>query len=131
MLVLATGLAALVVALIAARALSPSHPAARTVVASVRGSGHAELKISGGRAELVVRGMPRPAGTDIYEVWLVRRSGGAPQPTTALFSVTSAGDGIVAVPGSVHAIRDVLVTEEPAGGTKVPTNPPVIAARIT
>ncbi len=128
----AVGLAALVlaVAVVVDRVLVSSSARVRTVVASVHGAGHAVLRISGDHAELIVHGMPRPPGSDIYEVWIVRRRGTTPQPTNALFSVTSDGNGVVGVPGDVSAIGTVMVTEEPAGGTKVPTHPPVVRVRI-
>ena len=55
----------------------------------------------------------------------------SPSPTMALFSVTAAGDGQVDVPGSLHGVSLVMVTPEPAGGTKVPTHAPVISASLT
>ncbi len=56
--------------------------------------------------------------------------GGSPQPTDALFSVSSSGGATVAVPGGVTGARAVLVTAEPLGGSRAPTSPPVIVARL-
>lgn len=122
--------AAAIIALVLVLTLPSGHQSTRTVVASVRGAGRAELKLGGGRAELVVHGISQLPMGRIYEVWLVRRGVAAPQPTTALFGVTTAGDGVVAVPGNLHSVTAVLVTNEPAGGTKVPTTAPVIDARL-
>lgn len=125
-------LAAVAIGFAGVVALSPRAPATRTIAARVADPhARAELRFQGRHAELLVRGMPQPAAGDVYEVWLVRRRGGAPQPTPALFGVTSRGDGVVAVPGNVPTLRAVLVTEEPAGGTRVPTGPPVIEARLS
>jgi anti-sigma-K factor RskA len=104
--------------------------ATRVVHAEVTGRGSASLRISGGRGELVVRHVAPPPKGKIYEVWLVRGTR-APQPTSALFGVTTDGNGDVGVPGSLHGVTQVLVTPEPAGGSKVPTHAPVIAAKLS
>jgi hypothetical protein len=94
------------------------------VAASIQGA-HASLHEFGDRAELVLSGMPQPRLGRIYEVWLNRRTG-SPQPTDALFGVTSEGDGSVNVPNSLHGVKEVLVTSEPLGGSSHPSGSPVI-----
>src|SRR5262249_8836208 len=89
---------------------------------------HASLRRAGGHSELVVAGMPQPPRGKIYEVWLSR--GTAPQPTDALFGVTSRGGGSVAVPGTLHGVKEVLVTSEPLGGSSHPTSTPVIRVTV-
>jgi hypothetical protein len=89
----------------------------------------ASLSVSDGRAQMSIVGMPQSGAGRVYEVW-TRRSG-SPQPTDALFTVTAGGDATVAVPGSVAGVREVLVTSEPLGGSRVPTRMPVIVARIS
>lgn len=89
----------------------------------------ASLHQSGASAHLVVSGMPQPPKGDIYEVWLARASA-SPQPTTALFGVTNSGDASVNVPGSLHQVREVLVTAEPRGGSPHPTSSPVLRVVI-
>jgi hypothetical protein len=64
----------------------------------------------------------------IYEVWLSR--GTAPEPTDALFGVTTHGSGAVAVPGSLHGVKEVLVTSEPLGGSLHPTSTPLIRVAV-
>jgi Anti-sigma-K factor rskA/Putative zinc-finger len=91
--------------------------------------GHASLSVSGGHAELSVTDMPPPGAGRVYEVW--RERSGTPQPTDALFSVTTAGDATVSVPGGVSGVHEVLVTSEPQGGSRVPTRSPVIVARVS
>jgi hypothetical protein len=102
----------------------------RTINTLVTGRGNASLKISRGHAHLIVRNFPAPPKGKIYEVWLQHGSA-APSPTTALFSVTGSGDGDVDVPGSLKDVSHVLVTPEPAGGSKVPTHTPVISATLS
>jgi anti-sigma-K factor RskA len=127
----AAGLAALVAVLIAVG--SSSH--AKVTVTPGKGLGAAStaqvsLKQSNGRAELVVAHMPPPSLGRIYEVWLVHGSK-PPKPTNALFSVTSGGAGEVDVPNSLHGVKEVLVTSEPAGGSQHPTRKPVITVPLT
>ena len=64
--------------------------------------------------------MPAPPPGRIYEVWLEHGTA-APQPTDALFSVTSPAAGSVGVPGDLHGVSKVLVTDEPLGGSLKPT----------
>lgn len=102
----------------------------RVIRASVIGSpGSARLRVAGGHAELVVNDLPPPPAGRIYEMWLQRP--GHLSPTRALFSVTARGDAEVGVPGSLHGVSAVLVTEEPGGGSPTPTHAPVIVARLT
>jgi hypothetical protein len=112
------------------RLAAPGAQVNRVIHAQVAGRGTAELRLSGDRGELVVHDFALPPAGQIYEVWLLR-AGHPPAPTSALFSVTSRGDGDVAVPGDLSGVAQVLVTPEPAGGTSVPTHDPVISARLT
>lgn len=89
----------------------------------------AELRKVGSQLELVVVDMPSPPPGRIYEVWL-EHGAAAPQPTDALFSVTKSGSGSVGVPGNLHGVSKVLVTDEPLGGSLKPTRNPVILGSI-
>jgi anti-sigma factor RsiW len=93
-------------------------------------TGSARVVVSDGQAQLIVHHLPQPQPGHIYEVWLQRSASGKPQPTSALFGVTSRGDGDVGVPGGAGRVRRVLVTQEPAGGSSVPTSSPVIIATL-
>jgi anti-sigma-K factor RskA len=104
---------------------------ARTIEATVTGSsGTAQLSVSGGRGELVVRGFPQPAAGHIYEVWKLHDGAKVPSPTRALFSVNSSGAADVGVPGDLNGVTKVLVSQEPAGGSLAPTTTPVIVASV-
>jgi hypothetical protein len=108
---------------------STTHLRVRTaqIASNIHGA-RASLRLRGGRAELVVSGMPQPPLGDIYEVWLAR-SPSSLQPTDALFGVTRSGSGSVNVPGDLHGVQQVMVTSEPLGGTSHPTSPPLL--RVT
>jgi anti-sigma factor RsiW len=132
--VLATGLAMGLAALaifggIELGSTGSSQP--RVIQAAVTGvPGSAQLRIAGGRAELIVSRLPPPPAGRIYEVW-VKRGHQSPAPTRALFSVTATGAADVGVPGTLRGVNTIMVTQEPAGGSLVPTHPPVIVARLT
>jgi anti-sigma-K factor RskA len=102
----------------------------KLIDAGVRGStGTAELRITGGHADLIVHHLPAPRSGRIYEVWLERLNS-APAPTSALFSVTAGGAAVVGVPGDLRGVTHILVTQEPAGGSREPTSPAVIVADL-
>jgi Anti-sigma-K factor rskA len=101
------------------------------IQASVVGSpGRAQLRVTGGQAKLVVSHLPAPPAGLIYEVWL-QRGNGAPSPTSALFRGTSDGAGDIDVPGDLHGVSRVTVTQEPSDGSRIPTHAPVIIARLS
>ena len=128
--VLAWGALAAVVAAVLVIALTAgSSQQTRVTSAHVAVAGaHASLRQVGGHSELLLAGMPQPPSGKIYEVWLSR--GPAPQPTDALFGVTKDGSGAVAVPGSLHGVKEVLVTSEPLGGSSHPTSTPLIRVAV-
>jgi len=103
---------------------------ARVYRASVgQASGRAWVRVAAGHGELVVRDLAQPAAGEVYEVWLQRRHG-RPQPTSALFGVTTRGSGDVAVPGSLRGVVRLIVTQEPVGGSRTPTLPAIISAQL-
>jgi anti-sigma-K factor RskA len=124
--------AALVAAAIAVGVValgSPGTPSTRTITANTTLAGTtAVLHLSSGRTELDVANMPAAASGRVYEVWLQRS--GEFHPTDALFTPTSGGSATVAVPGDLHGVNAVLVTDEPSGGSLAPTRTPVITASL-
>jgi len=121
---------ALIVAGVGAGVLLRGDGDMHTVVADTQAPGaQVELRMSDDSATLVARHMPPPPSGRIYQVWL-KRPGRDPQPTSVLWSVDAAGSADVAVPGAMEGVESVLVTDEPEGGSRTPTKPPVISARI-
>ncbi len=123
------GAAAIVVAVIVALGTGggTSTKVIRAQVTVPRAS--VSVRVSGGHAELNVADMPQTAPNHVYEVWVKRA--GDPQPTDALFTVSTAGRATVGVPGSVRGVKEILVTSEPTGGSRVPTSNPVIVAHLS
>jgi hypothetical protein len=100
----------------------------RTVVATTTDPrASVRLEIHDDSATLVARGMPAPPQGRIYQVWL-KRPGSDPEPTSVLWSTRGDGSAEVAVPGSLDGVEAVLVTDEPEGGSDVPSKAPVITA---
>ncbi len=104
----------------------------RTVVAKVDAAGAtANVRLTSDGAKLRVAGMPAPAEGRVYQVWLDHGNGRTPQPTDALFNVSRTGHATVDVPGNLDGVKAVLVTDEPLGGSRIPTRAPVISATLS
>jgi hypothetical protein len=100
-------------------------------VRSVAQVGNATLiQRKSGHSTLVATGLARPAAGHVYQVWLKHKGETSPQPTNALFSASGDGSASVDVPGSLKNVDQVLVTEEPEGGSSAPTTAPVIVAKL-
>lgn len=129
--VLATSLLALGIGGGALLNLGGDDPATQTIACAQAPDGAAcQMRVAGDHAKLVVEGLKAPPKGRIYQVWLARDNGAAPEPTEALFSVRK-GRASVDVPGDLSDVKQVLVTHEPLGGSEVPTRQPVIAASIS
>lgn len=99
---------------------------ARVVAAKVSfPAAHASVRTEGDEASLDLANMPPPPRGRVYQVWL-KRDGQPPRPTRALFVVRS---GSVTIPGGIKGADQVMVTDEPPGGSLAPTRQPVIVAR--
>jgi anti-sigma-K factor RskA len=106
--------------------LGSSGSRARVIQASV---GSAQLRVAGGRGELIVYHLPPAPPDRIYELWL-QHGARTPAPST-LFAVTSRGTADIGVPRALAGVTRVLVTVEPQGGSRAPTTRAVIVARLT
>lgn len=82
----------------------------------------------GGPAQLRVTGMPAPKPGQVYEIWLKRGDQLQPGP---LFNTDSSGAGAGAIPDDLEGVSAVLVTRESTGGAKMPSEAPIISARIS
>lgn len=105
--------------------------AARSIAcAKVPVGASCRMQVAGDDAKLVLAGLNTPPEGRIYQVWLDRDNGTAYEATEALFSVRK-GRATVNVPGNLNGVKRVLVTDEPVGGSEVPTRQPVIAASVS
>ena len=89
-------------------------------------SGRLDVK-SDGEAILEVRGMPSPGGGRVYQAWVQRDGMVEPQPT---FEVGDDGAGAVAVPEDLSDAQAVLLTREPRGGSRAPSEQPVLTVKL-
>jgi anti-sigma factor RsiW len=106
----------------------------RTVVATVDQSrapdASARLQVQGdgeGGGILRVQGMPSLARGRVYQAWVQRDGMVVPQPT---FEVGNDGGGAVAVTDDLSDARAVLVTREPRGGARAPSERPVLSVPL-
>jgi anti-sigma-K factor RskA len=124
----ATLLVAVVVA-VAVLTGSSSSPQTRVFTGQVVGTGTAQMRVSPGRASLVVHHFAQPPTGKIYEIWLVRGKH-APVRTSPLFSPRADGTAVVDVAGNMKGVSSILVTPEPMGGSQHPTHTPVISVSL-
>ncbi|HST40098.1 MAG TPA: anti-sigma factor [Conexibacter sp.] len=87
-----------------------------------------QLISDGGAWHLDVRQLPQPARGRVYQAW-VMRDGRDVEPST-VFVLARDGSSTVAIPQSLGAGDQVLVTEEPAGGSSAPTARPLLSASV-
>ena len=89
-----------------------------------------EIEVGSDGATLVARGLPAPPSGRVYQIWL-KRPGHAPEPTSALFTPRRDGTATATVPGSLEGVAQMLVTDEPAGGSRQPTTSPLLSASMS
>jgi hypothetical protein len=106
----------------------------RTVVASVKesvlpnASGRLDIQGDGkDGAILEVRGMPSLKPGQVYQAWVQRGGMVEPEPT---FEVGGDGRGAVAVPEDLSDAQAVLLTREPRGGSRAPSEQPILTVTL-
>lgn len=107
----------------------------RSVVAAQIEGGQAagasgSLEIRGERAELRVRGLRSPGRGRVYQVW-VRKDRQVPEPAGAVLAVDSGGAARARLSRDIRRFDQVLVTSEPARGSRLPTRVPVLEVDTT
>jgi anti-sigma-K factor RskA len=82
-----------------------------------------------GGGHLAVSGLASLPGDRTYQLWFVPRD--APAVSGATFGVDSSGRAWVKVivPATLHDVRAITVTEEPAPGSGAPTGNELLIAR--
>jgi anti-sigma-K factor RskA len=134
---IAAGACALVLAgvvagvLVAGGSSEPSRTVAARITAGDMAGARARLEIGDDHAELVVDGMRAAGPGRVYQVWLLHKGRSEPVPAGALFDVDRAGHGTAALSGELDDVSTVMVSNEPAGGSRLPTEAPVISATLS
>jgi anti-sigma-K factor RskA len=78
-------------------------------------------------AILRLQGMPSLGSNRVYQAWVLRDGTIAPQPT---FEVGDTGGGAVAIPEDLSGAQQVLVTREPRGGSRAPSEEPILSVGL-
>ena len=105
----------------------------RTVVAQVdesrlpRATARLVVTDDGDAAVLRTNAMPSLDGGSVYQVWVERDGEVIPQ---SLFQVGADGRGGGAVTDGLEGADAVMVTREPAGGSRAPTEAPVLTVEL-
>jgi anti-sigma-K factor RskA len=96
---------------------------AQTTLPDASGS----LKVHDDDAILEVRGMPSLEQGRVYQAWVQRDGMIEPEPT---FEVGADGRGVVAVPEDLSEADAVMVTREPSGGSRAPSEKPILTVTL-
>jgi anti-sigma-K factor RskA len=95
---------------------------------------NAQVRVHGEKATFVAQNMTAPPQGKVYEVWVVpkgAKAGDPPKPTNVLFVPRANGSAEAAIPGSASDISQVLVSDEPPGGSDTPTGDVVATAKLS
>jgi anti-sigma factor RsiW len=90
-------------------------------------SGKLEVAADGG-AMLHMRGLRNLGPERTYETWVQRDGELTPG---SLFNPTPGGTAVTGIPGNAGDIEAVYVTRERAGGTRTPTEDPVVSVAVS
>jgi anti-sigma-K factor RskA len=127
----AAALAALLLALgVVTGVLLSGGDDARTIPGTGPRGAQVALRVQDDHGELELHAMPPPPAGRVYQVWL-QRGDQAPRPTRTLFTVPGDGRATVRIAEPLDGTDRVLVTDEPPGGSRAPTRPPVAGATLT
>jgi anti-sigma-K factor RskA len=130
----AVALAALAIAAagIAGYALGEEDQEVRTVAASPTGvvpGASASVVRTGDTALLRAERLPLQRRGRVYQVWL-RRQGSERIEPSSTFVVGENGRGATTIPQGLDEVAQVMVSQEPNGGSRQPTTKPVLVANL-
>jgi anti-sigma factor RsiW len=107
---------------------SPQPTTVPVVATAGGGAVRGQLVWNGGAWTLDVARLPQPPAGRVYQAW-VMRSGRDVEPST-VFVLARDGTATVAIPQSLGAGDQVLVSQEPSGGSTAPTTTPLLRATV-
>jgi anti-sigma-K factor RskA len=88
----------------------------------------AKVVTEDGRAEVRLTGVAELPKGRVLEAW-IKHGGESVEPVPALFAPDKAGDASTTI-DDADGVTEVLVTREPAGGSKQPTTTPIVAVPL-
>jgi anti-sigma-K factor RskA len=100
-----------------------------SVPATVGGRVTAVLSLAHGEAVVTAANLPRPSGTQVYQLWVITAAGAA--RSAGLLTLASSGAGAPLLADGVQPGDKLGVTVEPAGGTRQPTTTPIMLLPVT
>jgi anti-sigma-K factor RskA len=106
----------------------PQRTTVPVVAAAGGGDVRGQLISDAGAWHLDVSHLPQPGAGRVYQAWVMRR-GRDVEPST-VFVLARDGSSTVAIPQSLSSGDQVLVTQEPAGGSPAPTSRPLLSASV-
>jgi anti-sigma-K factor RskA len=92
---------------------------------------NAHVRVDGENATFVAQDMDAPPEGKVYEMWVVPKGESTPKPTNVLFVPRGNGAVEAAIPGDASDIAQVLVSDEPPGGSETPTGDVVAKADLS
>ena len=87
------------------------------------------LNVDGDQGSLRVSNLPPTRKGDVYQAW-IKDDEGSVHPSS-VFVVSDDGTGSVSIPSGLLEADKVMVTREPKGGSKLPTEDPLLAAELS
>jgi anti-sigma-K factor RskA len=93
--------------------------------------GRLYLSADGAHGVLAVTGLPAPSAGREYQFWFARPD--KSRDSAAVFAVGPQGEALVSVaaPGALDQYDQIWITQEPAGGSAVPTAPHFLEGPLT
>lgn len=91
------------------------------------------LEVTGDSGMLHAVGLPAASQGDVYQAWVAEPAGSKGKseihPST-VFVTSSDGSADVSIPAGLQGAEQVMVTREPEGGSKYPSENPLLTAEL-
>jgi len=91
--------------------------------------GDGEVITQGGRIYLALRGLSEPPRGKVYQAWTLER-GSVKETASPTFLPDARGVALIVLPADARSTAEVSVTLEPEGGSKEPTEKPLLEASL-
>lgn len=88
------------------------------------------LEVDGDEGSLLVANLPAPPRDEVYQAWIQHVGTNGRIVPSSVFVVHSDGSGAVAIPEGLDGAAQVMVTREPDGGSKKPTEGALLTAEL-
>jgi len=122
----ALGAVALIAAAVAGYSIGGGEDDTLTTTVAAKGLGElrATLERSGDGGTLQMTGLEQAPAAHLYQAWVQHDD--RVEPVASLFDARDDGSASVTIPGSLEGADAVMVTIEPRGGSRQPSETPVV-----